>query len=232
MSVGAVLRYCFFHSDTRAVCKNVVDETTRAHGVSFSGHQDANTAKTSFQLYKEIASFEDLTYIGGKDLKDLRLEDNKLENIDILYRGAFLEPEWKRIQLFEFQYSVMEKDKRKHEASSEGAVSSIEAKWSFWDCIKMGIAFGYQIQKINTRVCSYQRERMDAAEAIEGVSVFVGRVQHLPSVFEEIIRAGILEYKIKGIGMIISVDSSDVSSNSEGIHVFIEADPVLIGASF
>lgn len=126
----------------------------------------------------------------------------------------------------------MEKDKRKHEASSEGAVSSIEAKWSFWDCIKMGIAFGYQIQKINTRVCSYQRERMDAAEAIEGVSVFVGRVQHLPSVFEEIIRAGILEYKIEGIGMIISVDSSDVSSNSEGIHVFIEADPVLIGASF
>ena len=126
----------------------------------------------------------------------------------------------------------MEKDKRKHEASSEGAVSSIEAKLSFWDCIKMGIAFGYQIQKINTRVCSYQRERMDAAEAIEGVSVFVGRVQHLPSVFEEIIRAGILEYKIEGIGMIISVDSSDVSSNSEGIHVFIEADPVLIGASF
>ena len=37
MSVGAVLRYCFFHSDTRAVCKNVVDETTRAHGVSVSG---------------------------------------------------------------------------------------------------------------------------------------------------------------------------------------------------
>ena len=106
-----------------------------------SGPQDANTAKTSFQLYKEKASFEDLNYIGGEDLKDLRLEDNKIENIDISYRSAFLEPEWKRIQLFEFQYSVMEKEKRKHEASSEGAVSSIEAKWSFWDSIKMGIAF-------------------------------------------------------------------------------------------
>ena len=70
------------------------------------------------------------------------------------------------------------------------------------------------------------------SRSYRGCICFCWKCTHLPSVLEEIIRAGILEYKIEGIGMIISVDFSDVSSNSEGIHVFIEADPVLIGASF
>ena len=242
ISVGAVLRYCFFHSDTRAVCKDIVDETTRAliyqepvsdvHRDSVNGAQGVTLATTPFQLYKEIASFEDLVYIWGKDLKNLHLEDNKIESIDISYRSAFLEHEWKRIQLFEFQYSAMEKDKRIHETSSEYAASSVDKKWSFWDSIKMGMTFGHHIQKINTRVCSYQRERMDAAEAIEGVSILVGCVQHLPRVLEEIVREAILEYKIEGVDKIISVDFSDMCSYSEGIYVFIESDPVLIGADF
>ena len=136
ISVGAVSRYCFFHSDTRTVCKNIVDETTRAliyqepvsdvHRDSVNGAQGVTLATTQFQLYKEIASFEDLVYIGGKDLKNLHLEDNKIESIDISYRSAFLKHEWKRIQLFEFQYSAMEKDKRKHETSSEYAASSVD----------------------------------------------------------------------------------------------------------
>ena len=92
--------------------------------------------------------------------------------------------------------------------------------------------FGHHIQKINTRVCSYQRERMDAAEAIEGVSILVGCVQHLPRVLEEIVREAILEYKIEGVDKIISVDFSDMCSYSEGIYVFIECDPVLTGADF
>ena len=240
LSVGAILRYCFYHSDNFKICKDIVDDTTKAltSQVSVSNipaatsTQIVTTDKTLFQLYKEIASSQDVVSICGNNIKDLDFEDSKLESIDISYRDAFLKHEWKRIQLFEFQFSTIEKDKRKCETSSEYGSSLIENKWSFWDSIKLGLTFGDTIQKLNSRVCSYQRDRMNAAEAIEGVSLHVGRVQHIPSVIENSINVDLLEYCIKGIGKIISVDCSEICGHNEGVHVFIEADPTLLDTAF
>ena len=109
--------------------------------------------------------------------------------------------------------------------------AATENKWAFWNSVKTSLNFGEQIQKLNARVCSYQRERMNAAEAIEGVTLLVGKVQHLPNIIEEAVITAFLEYHIKGIGNVISVDCCESCSHDKGIHIFLEASTDLVEAS-
>ena len=216
------------HLDNFSIYKNVIDDTTKAlvQQASATGVHGVDTSdKTTFQLYKEISSPVDIISIGGTSMTDPELDDSKIESINVSYRDAFTVQEWKRIQLFEFQFSILQRDSTTNETTSEHLYSLVESKWSFWDNIKMSLNVGEQIQKPNTRVCSYQRERMNAVEAMEGVSLMVANVQHLPGVIEEAVTKVFSEYQIKGMGNVIAVDCSEVCCHQEGIYIFLESSP-------
>ena len=82
---------------------------------------------------------------------------------------------------------------------------------------------GDEIQRLNNKVCSYQREILKAAEAMEGVCLMVANVQHLPGVIEEAVTQICSEYQIKGICNVIAVDCCETCCHQEGIHIFLES---------
>ena len=218
------MQYCCIHSDFYSICKEVSVDITKVL-VQKGSTTDADTVtksdKTTFQLYKEIASSVDVTAIGGTNMKDVELDNSKIECINLSYKDTFTAQEWKRIQLFEFQFSMLQRDSLKNEA--ESISSLIESKWTFWESIISCLNVGDEIQRLNNKVCSYQRKRLKAAEAMEGVCLMVANVQHLPDVYEEAVTKVCSDYQIKGISNAIAVDCCETCCHQEGIHIFLES---------
>ena len=83
---------------------------------------------------------------------------------------------------------------------------------------------GEQIQKLNTRVCSYQKDRLNAADVIDGVTLLTGTVQHLPRIIEETVTRVCQDYHLKEIKTVVSVDCCEICTHGAGIHIFLETD--------
>ena len=228
LTLSTILRYCHFHCDDFRICKEIVNE------VAVTLFQKSDTPppppvssvieKTTFHLYKEIVNVDEIVFIGGQDIKPIELDESKILYINKSYKNSFTKIGWRKIQLFEFQFSFLEKERQKADYSTYFLSSVPERKWKFWETVKASLTLGEQLSKLNSTVCSIQRKRLSTSEAIEEISLRVDGLQHLPTILEKTISDAFQVYDIIYIQSVIVVDCCQICSHQPGIHVFLEVD--------
>ena len=140
--------------------------------------------KTLFALYQEIAKASEVDSFAGIQIP-FRLDhtENEETHINASYREHFDDSEWRRIQIFEHQFSVVEKAKRQLGITQKYLsilTTCTRKKWDFWNACKSGLELGGILNGINVVVCSYQKSRLQTGSVIDGIQLLVAGKRHLP----------------------------------------------------
>ena len=150
------------------------------------------------------------------------LTENHIPYVQAKHESDFPdETEWRRIQLFEFSVGLQQGERDVHETTI-ATKRLLSNKWSYWeDCIA-SFKLGKTANKQNAKSCSYQKNRMRTASAIDRITITVNGLCHLSEHLESNISQLHSEFSTECSDSTLAVGCNVSCSHKPGVHSFFE----------
>ena len=150
------------------------------------------------------------------------LTENHIPYLQAKHESDFpAETKWRRIQLFEFSVGLQQGQRDVHETiiATKRLLSN---KWSYWEDCTASLKLGKTANKQNSNACSYQKNSLRTASAIDGITITVNGLCHLPEHLESNISQLLSEFSIECSDSILAVGCNESCSHKPGVHFFFE----------
>ena len=175
--VISVLKYIFHSADSLHSCKVLALAITNQ--VCNEKEKVKNEENTVFDLYQKVAKTSFETHLIYKHLSQhIDIDDKEIPSLYSVHKGFFTEEEWKKICVFELQFSsTVQTDGLSFE-------SSVKSKWQYFQACEEAKKVARDIHQHSLNTIKRRNQRKAKAQLLEDIHVHAAK-RHIPSTIED-----------------------------------------------
>ncbi|CAC5360089.1 unnamed protein product [Mytilus coruscus] len=200
--------------DDFQVCKKFCNEIVDVA----LGKQPVKTPSSYLALYNEIVK-NGFSIFQSLVSDEVNIDTCNLEYLGEIYKPNFSTSDWKKIQLFEWHFQTYYKIK-----AGSSYENILKKKEEFLNLCKSSKTNAQIIHGMVGKTIERNRLRKCSTEALNGIQLQVGGINHLPEKIEVDTMNCITTYLPENTANVLCVDCTSKCNHDHGVHILVNLE--------